>query len=907
MDSMLDDGPVNSSADPGRNISFRYRQSRRAVKRLKRVKELISSCNFQVMLANRKSPSKVVQRMAAESLAGQEAALETLKRLMEFINDDHVNRIAVWGMGGVGKTTLLANLNNIYECSLTESFDIVIWVTVSKDSDLVTIQSLIAERLNLEFEPGESMQRRANRIYQRLMLQRTSLLILDDVWEKIDLKDVGVPHGDDQAKCKIVLTTRSFDVCRDMMTDEAIKVEVLREEAAWDLFMQSAGDAAKVSDIEPIAQEICKRCCGLPLAIKTVGKSMRSKRMIELWKDTLRRLKLAVPSGGSSIEKEVYWSMKLSYDFLPSKIHQSCFLFCSLYPGNFSIKESELIQCWIADGLIDKHQTIEESFNNGIAMIENLKDSCMLEQGDGIGTVKMHNVWRDIAVYISSVEKESGFFPQSRMSIYELPEKLQHARRRISQMNSNIHELPPRVLGCSKLTVLFLQGNPLKKIPYGFIHKMRALRYLNLSCTLICSLPLSLFQLSELHTLILRDCRYLENLPPLGALCKLEVLDLSGTLLRQLPMEMDRLDCLRVLHLAGTRHLEYIKARTFSVLSNLEELDMSFSAYTWDMEQNLGGERATLDELVLLENLSNLQIRLDTVQCLVPCRNWLGRLKRFRIWISPRICESSYCPIQQDEKRAILRGVDLMVLERGLEVLLDNVSALDLIKCGGISELTETVSKMSLRGLQNLKSLSITGCSWIKVILSGEKIQHNVLPNLENLTLSRLEKLVKIVDGMIPKGCLDKLKTIEVVDCPKLKKLISYAFLRRLRNLNKIKIEDCERMKSVILGKLSGGELPKLRVLEMRDLKSLRMISPGMSDWPSLERIEVSNCPKLDRLPFAFQNGFSIREIRGDLEWWNNIKWPSDDIKISLQERFQVFIATPSTRGYREVKRISLP
>lgn len=69
MDSMLDDGPANSSTAPGWNISSQYRQSRHAVKRLKRVKELISSCNVQVMLADRKSPSKAVQRMAAESLS----------------------------------------------------------------------------------------------------------------------------------------------------------------------------------------------------------------------------------------------------------------------------------------------------------------------------------------------------------------------------------------------------------------------------------------------------------------------------------------------------------------------------------------------------------------------------------------------------------------------------------------------------------------------------------------------------------------------------------------------------------------------------------------------------------------------------------------------------------------------
>ncbi|KAF8016369.1 hypothetical protein BT93_H1774 [Corymbia citriodora subsp. variegata] len=146
-----------------------------------------------------------------------------------------------------------------------------------------------------------------------------------------------------------------------------------------------------------------------------------------------------------------------------------------------------------------------------------------------------------------------------------------------------------------------------------------------------------------------------------------------------------------------------------------------------------------------------------------------------------------------------------MVLERGLEVLLHNASALDLINCGGRSELSEMVSKMSLCGLQNLKSLSITSCSWIKVTLSGEKIQQIVLPNLENLTLSYLQNLVKIVDGMIPKGCLGKLKTIEVVDCPRLRKLISYAFLRLLHNLNEIKIGGYDRIEGIISGKLSGG------------------------------------------------------------------------------------------------------
>lgn len=45
-----------------------------------------------------------------------------------------------------------------------------------------------------------------------------------------------------------------------------------------------------------------------------------------------------------------------------------------------------------------KIKLIEEAFNNGIALIENLKDSCMLEEGDCLGTVKIYGVLRDLAI-----------------------------------------------------------------------------------------------------------------------------------------------------------------------------------------------------------------------------------------------------------------------------------------------------------------------------------------------------------------------------------------------------------------------------------------------------------------------------------------------------------------------------
>lgn len=903
---ILEEGPEGLSS-----IRARYRRSKAFTELLEKVKSLMDSSNFQVTLENRGSPIRAVETQEAASLDGQEAAAVMLRQLADFMKDRTVNKVAVWGTGGVGKTTLVKNFNNKFEFLLTELFDIVIWITVSRDLDLGWLQTQIAERLNLKFDEGESMQRRASRLHRRLMLKRKSLLIFDDVWQKINLEDVGIPQGGDQGKCKIIMTTRVYDVCRDMMIDGDIKVDILSDEAAWNLFSQAVGQEVEREEIDCLARAICRKCCGLPLAIKTVATSMRSKKMIELWRDTLHQLSYPLPRSWM-LEKEVFVTLKVSYNSLPSKVHQDCFLYCCLFPANSSIDVEELVQCWVADGLIDKHQNQGESLDNGIALIESLKDWCMLEQGDRVGTVKMHDVWRDLALYICSTEQERGFYNHSTVvTLYEeTPENTQNVSvpslRRASLINTNMTALPNQ-LGSRDLMVLLLQGNQLKKIPEAFFQELRKLRYVNLSNSHITSLPLSLLILKELHSLLLRDCWFIEKLPSFGVLHSLEFLDLSGTQLRELPKDMGKLTRLRILKLSRTFHLEHIEFGSLSCLSSLEVLDMSFSAYKWDKKSNLGEQKAAFDELLSLEKLAILLVRLETFECLAERTNSLmAQLKKFRIWVSLGNCESGCPPIQQDEKRAILRGVDIMVLHKGLEVLLQNCTALDLVSCGGISELSEIVTWPSLNGLQNLKSITITGCSWITNILSGDKVLTPVLPNLEHLGLSHLESLVKILDGMVPKGSLGKLKTIKISNCRKLKKLASYALLRQIRNLEEVSISECEEMKFIFSAKVSPRFLPKLRVIQTRDLQNLRIICHGTSRFPSLVRIEVSNCPRLQKLPMLFCRGCGIREIRGDMEWWNNLVWPDEDIKASLQERFQVFLTTPPRREDSQVTNNSL-
>ena len=69
-----------------------------------------------------------------------------VEKILGHLRDKNVKRFGLWGMPGIGKTTIMKSLNN-YE-DIAKMFDIVIWVTVSKDLSLEKLQHKIADRLN---------------------------------------------------------------------------------------------------------------------------------------------------------------------------------------------------------------------------------------------------------------------------------------------------------------------------------------------------------------------------------------------------------------------------------------------------------------------------------------------------------------------------------------------------------------------------------------------------------------------------------------------------------------------------------------------------------------------------------------------------------------------------------------
>ena len=98
---------------------------------------------------------------------------------------------------------------------------------------------------------------------------------------------LGVPRPKDHKGCKILLTSRRMEVCSNMMIDFEIKMDVLNDEEAWQLFSQNVGNVTHLEEIRPFVEAIVRECCRLQLAIITVGVAMRKKTKVKLWKHAL--------------------------------------------------------------------------------------------------------------------------------------------------------------------------------------------------------------------------------------------------------------------------------------------------------------------------------------------------------------------------------------------------------------------------------------------------------------------------------------------------------------------------------------------------------------------------------------------------------------------------------------------
>ncbi|KAI3965236.1 hypothetical protein MKX01_008947 [Papaver californicum] len=459
-----------------------YRLGKLVVEKMNAVQDLLKG-DFQDV-TYRCQPDPLQPIPTVEVIGMDSKFNEVLDSLVTEGND--VRTVGLYGMGGVGKTTLLQKVNN--EFAESKHFDLVIFVVVSKDLNIKSIQNQIGEKLGISWREETEIYKRGSDIL-KVLQNKKSLLLLDDIWEGIDLETIGVSKNTIQITgSKIVFTTKEYDC----LGDKRLKIHCLGENQAWSLFQQKVKQQALSChpDVPEVARKIAKECRGLPLAIIAIGRTMSSKTDLQQWQYALHTLH------ESASQFSVLAIMKYSYDNLQSQKLKSCFLYWSLYPEDCSIYRHELVALWLGEGFLDNDDDIMKAKNEGHDVIRCLKDAVKMEY-----LVKMHDIVRDLAIWVASdLGRKKNIYltlqAESKLKLHEW-EKAE----RISLIDNKAIKILNGAPRCSNLLTLLLNYSSVSVISDDFFRFMPMLRVLHMSFVKLKKLPTSIFSLSELHYL----------------------------------------------------------------------------------------------------------------------------------------------------------------------------------------------------------------------------------------------------------------------------------------------------------------------------------------------------------------------------------------------------------------------
>ncbi|GMP41237.1 hypothetical protein CsSME_00011404 [Camellia sinensis var. sinensis] len=559
---------------------------------------------------NISKPAPPLESVPFEQLVPYASRNLAMTNVMEALNDDNINFIGIHGIRGVGKTALVKEIAK--KAKSDKLFDEVVMVVVSQNPNIKTIQDEIAGMLGFtSLINQQSATARISMLCARLRDVKKILVILDDVWAKLDLAAVGIPFGNDHQGCKIIITTRREQVCNSMgmerLRTKIVHLGVLSEKDSWDLFKKNVGDVVDSIVLNVIANEVCKECGGLPIALVTVGSAMKDKDDPNVWNEAAQELRKSMPANIEGVDQQVYKSLRLSYDYLSKdkdlrgEEAKACFLLCSLFPEDHNILIEDLVRYGMGLRVFKKVDTVHEARGRAKSVIKNLVASCLLLASDKQDCIKMHDVVRDVAIDIGS-EK---YFVRAGCNLNDWPkfDSLDQYTG-ISLMRNQMSNLP-EVLECPKLQILLLQYNKNKwSCSHEFFSRMNALSVLDLSYDFDNPIrsPDAFNNQTCLRTLVLDGIKFGDT-KFLGQLKTLEVLSLRHAFFSEAPNAIRELTNLRLLDMTESHHEFPIPATMVLPLFHLEELYL-FGITSSSIEYPAGEVVAALRSLPRLKMLT---------------------------------------------------------------------------------------------------------------------------------------------------------------------------------------------------------------------------------------------------------------------------------------------------------------
>ncbi len=360
---------------------------------------------------------------------------EAIANIKGKIVDNHM--LAVVGMGGIGKTTLVKKLYHQIHVDFKKSS----FLENVKKIDIVEVKKKIIMDL-CGFKLGDPTT--YLRYFEECWTKMKILVVIDDVEETqiIELlgRDIdGIKRSENGSR--VIMTGQNWKDFENVIPEDGkFGMDGLNEKQAMQLFSWKAfKQSIPPHDFASITNEVVDACQGLPLSLEVTGSWLSTKKNPQEWKEGLSQLQHAKPFGGGRIENDKLWGrLRICYDDLAYE-EREMFLDIACF---FSEYNSKFENIWTNQKGVTIQKALQiwklPSQYSSMSSLQNLKDRSLVKVNYK-GTLVMHDQLRDMGRRI--VKEVSNYEYRNQSRIWDKEEaRMVLFNQTVITSSSNVHQ-----------------------------------------------------------------------------------------------------------------------------------------------------------------------------------------------------------------------------------------------------------------------------------------------------------------------------------------------------------------------------------------------------------------------------------------------------------------------------------
>ncbi|XP_050105411.1 disease resistance protein RPV1-like [Malus sylvestris] len=310
----------------------------------------------------------------ATNPVGIDSRVQEISNYLDVEGSNDVRIIGIWGMGGLGKSTIAKAIFNEYQHRFSGASFLP---NVREDKKLVDSQNkLLFDILRLGHRKVGMPDEGTKEINTRLR-QIKVLVIIDDIDSVAQIDTLAIKRDSFGPGSRIVITTRDKSLLKTPeVVDKACSLPAMNDDEALELLSWRAFQKSSPNEgFHKVSREAVRYCGGLPHALKAVGSYLHKKTPKE-WTSALKKWNESQPY------PEIHEKLKISYDGLKVAQVEDIFLDVSCF---FTGMDKDRVMA-ILDGCYCEPTTD----------IEVLKERCLVTDDPKGSLMMMHRLIRDM-------------------------------------------------------------------------------------------------------------------------------------------------------------------------------------------------------------------------------------------------------------------------------------------------------------------------------------------------------------------------------------------------------------------------------------------------------------------------------------------------------------------------------